>query len=117
MKLFNRGHRTFNPGTPHALIPGRWTELPDEDAKKLLKSYPRDLTTNDQPTGPSAEEIRLAKENADLKTKLAAYEARMDGLEKIATAPTPPLDAPIPAAPAPAKATKPALKTKTVTVL
>lgn len=119
MKLFNRGRRTFNPGTSIALLPGRWTDIPDEDAKKLLRMYPRDLTTNEQPTGPSSEEIRLAKENKELKARLAKYETQMDGLEKIATTQTPPIDAPIPdaPAPAPAKAPKPPKQAKTVPVV
>jgi hypothetical protein len=92
MKIFNRGRRTFNPGTPSAILPGRWTELPDDDAKKMLRMYPRDLTSNDQPSGPTPAEIQLRKENAELKKRLAKYEAQMDNLEKVATEPTKPVE-------------------------
>lgn len=48
MKLFNRGQRTFNPNTPIAIKPGKWSpELTDEQGAKLLKMYPRELTSNE----------------------------------------------------------------------
>lgn len=98
MKLFNRGRRTFNPGTPSAILPGRWTELPDDEAKKMLRLYPRDLTSNDQPSGPTPAEVALRKENAALKERLAKYETQMANLEKVTVEPVKPVEftAPIP---------------------
>lgn len=110
MKVFNKSNRTFNAGTPFVLYPKKWSgDLDDTYVKQMIRMYPRDLTTNDQPTGPSPREISLAKENEELKKKLAKFEASMTGLEKVATEPTKGIafDAPVDPITPPAEETAP----------
>lgn len=88
MNLYNKGGRTINPNTNQAIPPGKWKDVPDEEAKKLLRMFPRDLTAVD-PGAPSSEQIAAEKENAELKAKLAAAEAKIANLEKLVAASVP----------------------------
>jgi hypothetical protein len=108
MKVYNKGTRTFNPGSPIAVKPGVWTEIPDEEAAKLIKMFPRELTSVDSSVEEKNELTALRQENSTLKAKIAEYEEKLAVLGE----PTPP------PAPTPKKATqaKPAVKVAVVDI-
>lgn len=91
MKLYNRGRRTINNNTPQAHPPGKWLGVDEVEGKKLLRLFPRDLTTNEAAeaaeAAAKAEKAKLEAENAMLRAKLAEYEAQLGNLEKVATSP------------------------------
>lgn len=97
MKLYNNGRRVINPNTPQAHAPGKWLEVDDAEGKRLLKLFPRDLTTNAAAEAAEAaaraERAKLSAENEELKAKLAKYEAQLASLEQITTAPSSDLSA------------------------
>lgn len=98
MKLYNNGRRTINPNTPQAHAPGRWLEIEETEGRRLLKLFPRDLTTNAAAeaaeAAAKAERAKLAAENAELKAKLAEFEAKLLNLESITTSAK--MDTPVP---------------------
>lgn len=73
MRVYNKGRRTINPNTSHALRPGTWTEIPDKEAERLLKMFPRDLTAADQ----SASEAKLLTEIDTLKAQVSDLQAKL----------------------------------------
>ena len=84
MKIYNKGSRVFNPNSPGAIRPGVWTEVEDKEAERLLKLYPRELTTNSAAVtivNPAleAENKRLKAENARLTTQMANMEKLITG--------------------------------------
>lgn len=91
MKLYNRGRRTINAHTKQEHKPGTWLEVDETEGQKLLRLFPRDLTTNAAAeaaeAAAKAEKAKLEAENAELRAKLAKYEAQLGNLEKVATAP------------------------------
>lgn len=81
MKVFNKGRRTFNNNTEHAVRPGIWTEVPDQMAQDLLRDYPREITTNS--AAVTIVNPQLEAENKALKEKNAALELRLANMEKL----------------------------------
>lgn len=78
MRIYNRGRRVINPNTTHALRPGTWTEIPDEDAKKLLRMFPKDLTSSES----SPQETKLVEENQALQAELVKLKEENAALKK-----------------------------------
>ena len=89
MKVYNKGTRTFNPGSPIAVKPGVWTEIPDEEAAKLIKMFPRELTSVDSSVEEKNELTALRQENSTLKAKIAEYEEKLAVLGELTPPPAP----------------------------
>jgi hypothetical protein len=85
MKLFNRGQRTFNPNTPIAIKPGKWSpELTEEQGTKLLKMYPRELTSNEgEASRHNAQLIEAEQKVRDLETENKKLRDQVAGLQKL----------------------------------
>jgi hypothetical protein len=81
MKIYNKGRRTFNPNTDCPIRPGFWTEVPDEQAEKLLKGYPSELTTNS--VAMTVVNPALEAENKRLKAENEALSSRLVNMEKL----------------------------------
>ncbi len=122
MKLFNRGQRTFNPNTPIAIKPGKWSpELTEEQGIKLLKMYPRELTSNEgEATRHNVALVeaedkikKLEEQNKELRDQVAGLQRLVSNDPLTANinptlTPEAPVDTPATPAPAAPKAATPA---------
>lgn len=84
-KLFNRGQRTFNPNTSYVIKPNSWSpELTEEQAAKLLKMFPRELTSDEGVA--QKHNLRIAELEQELAKTQAENKQLKDqvaGLQKI----------------------------------
>lgn len=85
MKLYNRGQRVINLNTPLECRPGKWSaELHEDDAAKLLKMFPRDLTSNaDVVTAEKKEIERLQEELKKEQEANAELLKQVEGLQNL----------------------------------
>lgn len=100
MILYNRGSRTINPNSPIAILPSKWSpDLPDDLGRKLLKMFPRDLTSSEGDVAKINTQLaQLASEKAKLEVENKALREQVANFEKLlAETPAP---APEPVAPA-----------------
>lgn len=85
MKLYNRGQRVINPQTPNELRPGKWSkELSDQEGTKLLKMFPRDLTSNAEAVSKEKQELeKLQEELKKEQEKNSELLKQVEGLQTL----------------------------------